>query len=276
VASGVLHNVGNVLTSVNVSTELIAERARNSRSSGIRKLADLLKEHRSDIGRFMAEDPKGQQIPVYLEQLATQLEREKIETLELVMELSRNIGHIKEIVSTQHAFTSAAGTTQVVEIRELFEDALSINRAGLERHGVNVITRCNGAPPITVDRHRVLQILINLISNAKYAFKRTQLGSRKITLSAEKTDEHRMVLQVEDTGAGITEENLTRIFSYGFTTREDGQGFGLHSAALTAKDLGGTLTARSDGPGKGATFVLDLPLAPPDGNDSGKPPGSDG
>jgi two-component system NtrC family sensor kinase len=62
---------------------------------------------------------------------------------------------------------------------------------------------------------------------------------------------------------GIAPENLTRIFSHGFTTRTDGHGFGLHSAALAAQQMGGRLTAQSDGPGRGATFTLELPVAAP-------------
>jgi signal transduction histidine kinase len=64
---------------------------------------------------------------------------------------------------------------------------------------------------------------------------------------------------------GIAPEMLTRIFQYGFTTRQEGHGFGLHSSALAAQEMGGTLTVHSEGPGHGATFILELPYlaAPP-------------
>jgi signal transduction histidine kinase len=61
---------------------------------------------------------------------------------------------------------------------------------------------------------------------------------------------------------GIPAENLTRIFNHGFTTRKDRHGFGLHSGALAAAQLGGSLTVRSDGLGRGAAFILELPLMP--------------
>ena len=72
-----------------------------------------------------------------------------------------------------------------------------------------------------------------------------------------------MQIAVIDTGIGISPENLTRIFAHGFTTRKDGHGFGLHSGALAAKELGGKLSVESAGLGQGASFVLDLPFAPP-------------
>jgi signal transduction histidine kinase len=68
-------------------------------------------------------------------------------------------------------------------------------------------------------------------------------------------------MTVSDNGVGIASENLTRIFNHGFTTRKDGHGFGLHSGALAAREMGGALWAQSDGPGKGATFTLELPLS---------------
>jgi signal transduction histidine kinase len=67
---------------------------------------------------------------------------------------------------------------------------------------------------------------------------------------------------VRDNGVGILPENLTRIFGHGFTTKKDGHGFGLHSGALAAKQMNGALSVQSAGPGKGAAFTLELPIAP--------------
>jgi signal transduction histidine kinase len=64
---------------------------------------------------------------------------------------------------------------------------------------------------------------------------------------------------VADNGVGIPKENLTRIFNHGFTTRKEGNGFGLHSGVLAAKEMGGRLVAAGEGTGHGATFTLKLP-----------------
>jgi signal transduction histidine kinase len=82
----------------------------------------------------------------------------------------------------------------------------------------------------------------------------------QMTLRVNVTDQRKLRICVQDQGEGIAAENLTRIFSHGFTTRKDGHGFGLHSCVLAAKEMGGSLTAHSDGPGKGATFALELPI----------------
>jgi signal transduction histidine kinase len=113
---------------------------------------------------------------------------------------------------------------------------------------------------VLTERHKVLMILINLISNAKYAMDGVPEDKRRLTLRVARVPGDRVQLEVRDTGVGIAPELLTRIFQHGFSTREQGHGFGLHSSALAARELGGTLSAHSDGPGQGASFVLELPL----------------
>jgi signal transduction histidine kinase len=107
----------------------------------------------------------------------------------------------------------------------------------------------------------VLQILVNLIHNAKYALDASGRADRQLTVRVGLARENWLEVKVADNGIGIPAENLTRIFSLGFTTRKGGHGFGLHSGANAAKEMGGTLQAQSDGAGKGAQFTLELPLA---------------
>jgi signal transduction histidine kinase len=116
-------------------------------------------------------------------------------------------------------------------------------------------------PLITVDKHKVLQILVNVVRNAKYACDESSNDEKRVTVCV-RVDADEIAIAVSDTGVGIPPENLNRIFSHGFTTRKEGHGFGLHSCALAAKELGGSLRAESAGPGKGATFTLRLPFTP--------------
>jgi len=159
----------------------------------------------------------------------------------------------------QQSLARVAGVMTDVEVGELLEDALKINQAGLNRHHVKVVRDFDPKILFTTDRHKVLQILINLISNAKYAVDGAPDGKREIVLRVRTQDET-ICIEVIDNGVGIDPQNLTRIFSYGFTTKKDGHGFGLHSAALAAKELGGRIEVRSEGLGKGATFALTLPV----------------
>jgi len=145
-------------------------------------------------------------------------------------------------------------------VSELLEDALRMNSGALTRHHVTVIKEYGEVPRIMGDKHRLLLILINLISNAKYAMAGVSNDARNMTLKAAVVDGQTLQISVKDEGEGIPEENMTRIFAHGFTTRKEGHGFGLHSCALAAIEMNGHLTAHSEGPGKGATFQLQVPL----------------
>jgi C4-dicarboxylate-specific signal transduction histidine kinase len=110
----------------------------------------------------------------------------------------------------------------------------------------------------------VLQILVNLIRNAKYAMDESGKSDKTLTVLIRANGKTSVKIQVRDNGTGVARENLVRIFQHGFTTKKDGHGFGLHSGANAAKEMGGKLTVHSDGPGTGATFTLDLPVAAKD------------
>ena len=130
-------------------------------------------------------------------------------------------------------------------------------------HEGNIRREFDEAPPIMTEKHKVLQILVNLIRNAKYAMDDAGRSDKRLTIKVANEGRHRVKIQVIDNGVGIPPENLTRIFSHGFTTRRNGHGFGLHSSALAVRELGGSLEARSDGEGQGAVFTLRLPSTPP-------------
>jgi C4-dicarboxylate-specific signal transduction histidine kinase len=152
--------------------------------------------------------------------------------------------------------------TEKLEAERLMEEAIHLNAAALDRHEIELIRRYSPVPPVLVDRHKVLQILVNLLRNAKQAFRDTDRADRQITLTIATSSEGQVIMAVTDNGGGIPAENLTRIFGHGFTTKKDGHGFGLHSGALAAKEMNCRLEAHSEGPGTGATFTLELPPAP--------------
>jgi PAS domain S-box-containing protein len=260
VATGVLHNVGNVLNSVNVSATLVADRVRRSKVAGLTKASDLIRQHPEDLGQFLTEDERGRLLPGYLIGLAENLEDEQASLLAELGSLVSNIEHVKQIVNMQQSYTRVLGVLEQVSIVDLVEDALKINTAAFDRHGVRVVREFEEVPPVVIEKHRLLQILVNLLSNAKYAMSERMPGGKTLTLRIARAAEERFRIEVTDNGVGIPSENMVRIFSHGFTTKKDGHGFGLHSSALTAKEIGGSLTAHSDGPGKGATFILELPL----------------
>jgi ligand-binding sensor domain-containing protein/signal transduction histidine kinase len=262
VATNVLHNVGNVLNSVNVSTDLLKERIADSRLSNLNKVTALLREHQDDLPQFLTEDDKGRQLVPYLETLSEYSAAEQGEFLAELDSLARNIEHIKTIVATQQSYARVSDIADLVDLASVVEDALSMHAAAYQRHSVKVIRQFEKVPLMAVDRHRVLQILVNLFHNAKYACESARASEREVIVRIATCGSERVQVQVLDNGIGIAPENLTRIFSHGFTTRKNGHGFGLHSGAIAAQEMSGSLKAESDGIGKGATFTLELPLRP--------------
>ena len=263
VATGVLHNVGNVLNSINVSAQLVREKIDQSRVRSLGRTADLLAPHVEDPEPFLTTDPKAKLLPRFIVELHQQIREEQNSVKREIFTLTENLEHIKEVVAAQQRFAGTAGVMENLDPTELFEDALKINRSSLERHVVTINRELTPNLRLVNDRHNILQILVNLISNAIQAVKPIPTESRVVTLSTELDDQSTIAFRVTDHGIGISQENLTRIFQHGFTTRHDGHGFGLHSGANTAKQLGGKLRAESAGPGQGASFTLELPQQPP-------------
>jgi PAS domain S-box-containing protein len=263
VATGVLHNVGNVLNSLNVAATVIAAGLRESRTETLAKVTALLREHEraGDLAAFLSTDPKGRKVPELLESLAGHFTSERDRLSREVEELQRSVDHIKDIVAMQQAYATMVGVTEPLDPVQLLEDSLRMNAAGLVRHDVQVVREFSAAPPILAERGKVLQILVNFIRNAKHACDEGGQRPKTITFRIGADVPGRVRIAVEDNGVGIPPENLTRIFQHGFTTRATGHGFGLHSSALAAKEMKGSVTAHSAGPGRGATFVLDLPAA---------------
>jgi PAS domain S-box-containing protein len=272
VATGVLHNVGNVLNSVNVSAGLVVEKLRRSKVPNLGKAAALLTDKNSNLGEFLTSDPNGQKIPGYLAKLSQFLVEENAEILTEVDLLARHIEHIKEVVAVQQSYAKVSGVFEDLQADQLVEDSIAMNIGAFERHGIVLERRFSPSPPVRVDRHRVLQIIINLLRNAKYALDDVQRIDKRITITIAPANEKMLRIAVADNGIGISQENLSRIFGHGFTTRKNGHGFGLHSGALAAKEMGGALSVSSLGLRRGATFTLELPIAAAPQPPSAPPP----
>ena len=260
IATNVLHNVGNVLNSVNISADLVSRKLRASKALGLGKAMQLINAHQGDLGTFLTEDEKGKLLPGYLNQLVEAIAIEQQGMSDELAQLSKSVDHIKDIVSTQQSYAGASTLLEPVNISALMDDALRMNAGALSRHHVTVVKAYAPVPEILADKHRLLLIMVNLISNAKYAMVKLSERPRQITLAVESVGDETLKISVKDDGEGIPPENMARIFTHGFTTRKEGHGFGLHSCALAAVEMNGQLSAHSDGPGLGAVFTLTIPL----------------
>jgi PAS domain S-box-containing protein len=267
VATNVLHNVGNVLNSVNISTTLVVQSVKQSKASSLARVVVLLREHAHDLGEFITNDSRGKHLPALLAQLSEHLLAEQETNLRELASLRRNVEHIKEIVTMQQNYATFGGLKELINVADLVEDSLRLNQGALARHRVEVVREFETVPPMNLEKHKFLQIMVNLLRNAKHACQDSERADKRLTVRVA-NGEGRIRISVIDNGVGIPPENLTRIFNYGFTTRKGGHGFGLHSGALAAKEMGGSLTVHSDGPGQGAAFTLELPVLPSHETDS--------
>jgi PAS domain S-box-containing protein len=262
VATGVLHNVGNVLNSVSVSATLVGDRLRRSKVLNLRRATSMIREQNGHLAEFLTTDAKGKLLPEYLGTVAEQLAAEQAELIAEMDSVGQHIEHIKEIVAMQQSYAKVSGAYENLAPVELVEDALRLNLAAFERHHIELVREFDDdLPKVCVDRHKFLQILINLLRNAKHAMEETGEHDRRMVIRMSQSSLDWVKIVVSDNGIGIPPENLTKIFNHGFTTKKDGHGFGLHSGANAAKEMGGRLTGHSHGPGKGAEFTLELPTA---------------
>src|SRR6202162_3211302 len=156
--------------------------------------------------------------------------------LQELASLRDNLEHIKSTVAMQQNYAKRCGVTETVAVVELVEDSLRLNAGAFARHGVTLRREFADVPQITVDKHKVLQILVNLVRNAKYACDESGRTDKLITLRVEPAPAG-VRIWVIDNGVGIPAENMSRLFTHGFTTRVDGHGFGLPDGAPRAHAL---------------------------------------
>ena len=259
VANSVLHNVGNVLNSVNVSATLVAERLRESALRDLPAAAQLLREHDADLGNFLTTDPRGRQLPGFLTLLAEHWAEEQAALLQETQTLNGHVQHIKEVVKRQQALSGLSGMVEAASVSGVVRDSLAINADALARAGIKVQCDLADLPPLLLDTLKTEQILVNLIRNAQDAMVESNQENKRLGIRTERQIDGKLLIEVTDNGGGITSEAMARLFTHGFTTKKTGHGFGLHASFLAAGEMGGSLVAHSDGQGKGARFTLYLP-----------------
>ena len=267
IATSVLHNVGNVLNSVNVSATVVADRLRHSELPSLGQVSGLLAEHADDLGAFLADDDRGRLVPGFIAELSTCLQREHDAVLGELASLTRGVDHIKQIVAAQQSMAKTSTIRARVDPRKLMDDAVALLNPS-QRRGIEFVRRYDAAcAPCELDEHKVMQILVNLVTNACQASVERPGRARQVTLSIDLAlaesacgPGDRVRFRVADNGVGIAPEHLARMFQHGFTTKKDGHGFGLHAAANAAREMRGALRAASAGPNQGATFTLEVPV----------------
>jgi len=257
ITTGVVHNIGNLLNSSSVAVDRIAEGLRDLRAPLMLKAADLLEQE--GAGRSRGDDHPVRRLPAFLRALATHLERERETLSHEVQFLRQSLHHIHTLVTTQQRYAQTRASTQRTTLRDLVEMAIDLEQGAMDSAGVKLECRISDTSNLEVDRNRILQILLNLLTNARHAVKAVEGRHGRITITGGPNGPDRVQVVVSDNGVGMTPEELHRAFEHGFTTRHNGHGFGLASCKRTAEEMSGSITARSDGKGRGAFFILEFP-----------------
>lgn len=264
VSTSVLHNVGNVLNSVNTSLFMVNKLFHQIPFSKLIKISRLMQENMPEIGHYLTEDKQGKLIIAYLQTLTESAVNDSETISQELNLLHSHLEHIVEIISTQQSMIISHGFNEDVVIADLVTNAITINIGVNNRAGITLNTQFNETPPLRTDRVKLMQILVNIIKNSIEALTSSDNTEKSLTLSTHDRDGRNLCIKVSDSGIGISEENLKQIFKHGFTTKEKGHGFGLHNCILYAKEMGGTIEVESAGLNKGTTFNIILPYHPPE------------
>jgi signal transduction histidine kinase len=261
IATGVLHNVGNVLNSVNVSATMVAQKVRATALGDLERVVEVMDQHAADLPGFLGKDPRGKHLHPFLKSLTAKLAEERAALEREVHGLTEGIDHVKVLVKAQQTYARRTEVLEPTILAEQIEAALGISYQVLPKREDLVVEReLEDLPRVNVDRHKLMEILVNVIINARQSMAESGCAPPILRLSVAKVDDERVQIRIADNGLGIPPENLVNIFKHGFTTKKNGHGFGLHTAANAATEMSGGLRAESDGPGKGATFVLEIPF----------------
>jgi signal transduction histidine kinase len=259
IATGILHNVGNILNSVKVSSQLLEEKIKSSKVNNLQKVLSLMEEHSDNIGEFITADEKGKILPGYLIKVGTTLREEQDNSLKELSTLHKGINHIEEIIAVQQSYAGVSGLVEKVVISDMMDDVLKMHAEMFRKYKIKITKNYSKTIPILIEKGKLIHVFVNLLKNAKESLEMKDEKSRIITINILKEKEHQ-IIEIIDNGIGITKKNLERIFSYGFSTKKDGKGFGLQTSALAMMEIKGKLYAESDGEGKGAKFIINLPL----------------
>lgn len=257
VATNILHNVGNVLNSVNVSASYLNQIMKNSKVEILYNLLDLLKENEKNLANYLSNDEKGKLIPTLLEEIRKALKEESKKVLHELIRMDTSVEHIKSIISFQQNYATQPLIKEEFELQSLIQDVLSILEKELSNSTIKVNYDQNLNTKLFLPKYKIIHVLINLIRNANDSVLESQNANKEIKIDIKLKP---LKIIIEDNGVGISKENIDKLFGHGFTTKKSGHGFGLHSSVLAINEIGASITAESEGLGHGAKFTITFPL----------------
>jgi signal transduction histidine kinase len=259
VATCVLHNVGNALNGATVAAGLVRARTAGLAVEDLMLMVETLERERHDLAAFFSAGGRGRHLLAFVRELGEGMAAQRREMLAELAHLDEVIQRLVLMVAAQQSLAGGRGFPEKLSLAMQVDEVLELVRAGPGGKEIDWRREYEPVPPIVVDRHRLIEVLLVLLRNARQSVEGSPRSDRRIVLRVRRSRRGSCV-EVEDNGTGIAPENLTRIFSGGFSTKPNGLGFSLHHASNAATELGGVLNGESGGAGQGACFRLELPL----------------
>ncbi len=264
IASEVLHNVGNAVNSANCSVEILDERLGSSKVNGLDRAATLLRAQSTRAGEFFGQDPRGPKLIDYLLNLNDTLKEEHVQNIAEVARLRDTVRHIRDAIAVQQNYAGRSNFRQEVNLELLIKDALRINEELIHSTEVQVALEIPPLPELQLNKSKMTQVLVNLVRNAVQAMQATPSDNRRLEIKVRRVIDSGVEIEIVDTGTGFDDVTRAKLFTHGFTTKPEGNGFGLHYCANAIREADGHIAAQSDGPGKGATFRIRMPHVLPE------------
>jgi response regulator RpfG family c-di-GMP phosphodiesterase len=259
VTMGMIHNVSNILNSLNVSAAIIGERIQQSQLANLIECSKLMDKHKNDLGDYLTKDPKGSLLPQYMMKVIESLQMDFVNIAKEITNFRKNVTIISEIITTQQSLSSLKNSDKAVEVQAILEDAVKISGYDFERNNITIQRDYVALKAVLINKIKLLQILINLIINAKQALMSVDQEHKILILKINQPKKDTFSIEIIDNGAGIDAADLNKMFQYGFTTKVQGHGYGLHSSSIAAEEMRGKIEIYSEGLGKGTTVTLLLP-----------------
>ncbi|CAM2009776.1 ATP-binding protein [Acanthopleuribacter pedis] len=263
VANGLIHNLGNLFNSINISTQTLVEVVRDSKIPELLKANRLFLRNLDNIGDYVTKDPAGRYLPEFYRSVGDFL-KEDLEKLHTELaDIAEKVAFIKEMISTQQDYAKSESVTRKLALNDVVDRALQIELPSMTKRGIRIEKKYQARFFVYGVKSKVLHVFLNLFKNAKEAMTSTDHEDSFLQIGIQSLPENKVEVTVRDNGAGIDEANLDKMFSYGFTTKPDGHGFGLYTSAEAMNQLGGSIAVSSEGIGHGACFRLIFPAFMP-------------
>ncbi len=255
IATEILHNIGNILNSVNTSVQFMREVITTPVFDDLTMANHLLNMNITDIDNFISNDIKGKKLMEFYVNLGKSFDILQNHLSNHIHRLDYKVNSINDIIVAQQNFAVEKAIVEELDIISVLDDSLKLHLSSLDKYKIEIIKNYLYRPKILAQRSKLMHIFFSLISNAKESFLDILRESRyiRITVYNDSTGKY---ICIEDNGCGIRSDLLEKIFTYGYTTKKEALGFGLHRCTSYMKDMAGEIWAESDGPDKGATFVL--------------------